>query len=217
MNSTTTATRRGALGLLAASGFGLTACGANSKASDASDPAGSAAAPAASKAPEADSASDGGGARDSSASDGGGAGTTAGTPSSTGADPIATAEVPITRPGDPDATMTVSLLALTRSGDTLEATYEYTLHATTDGDSGRIDSLHEFNGATKFRPFLIDQKNLNKHLAIDEVSTESTELVLNPEKPKRGQWVFGAPPADVTAMDVVLWTGEPLVKQVPIR
>jgi hypothetical protein len=185
-------------------------------------------------ASDAGGASDGGGTGDSGsgASDGGGAGSAdgsdvvaddsapAGVDLTARGEPVATAKVPAVVEDDPDATMTVALYGLERQGDTVVATYSFTVHSkTSDGDSW----IYDYLGGTGWEPYAIDTENLNKHGVLkdkdgtNEAKTDDQGQKFRPGQTMAAHAVFAAPPEDVKTMDVMLVDGAPLATEVPIR
>lgn len=171
---------------------------------------------------EADDADEAAEAGDAAASDGGGEAVVdedtaaAGVDPSTVGDPIASAEGPAIVPGDPEATMTVNLHSLTRSGETVVAVYSFQVHSTHTDHEG---DLFNYIGAG-WNPFLIDTKNLNRHDVMTGGGSAQTRYIGPEFRPGQTFYafaVFAAPPADVTTMDASLGEGTPMATEVPLR
>lgn len=114
---------------------------------------------------------------------------------------------------DKDASLTVELLSVERKGDLIEAIYGFTANTdTTDLQA----SLFGANGASQFWPYLIDQKNLNRHSLVRDASDNSGDISLMANKRVTGKFVFPAPPEDVHEMDFQLWEGAEMAKDVKI-
>lgn len=126
---------------------------------------------------------------------------------------LAQADVPVAIDGDKKATMTVAITDFSRNGDLVEATYSFTLHTS----ANTTTDVQKANDRSLFDPYAVDTKNLNKHSLVYDVSSNGSEISLRPEIPATGVFVFGAPPKDVTSMDVQLWEGIPLAKGVKIK
>lgn len=168
---------------------------------------------------DADEAAESG---DAAASDGGGEAVVdedtaaAGVDPSTVGDPIASAEVPAIVKGDPEATMTVNLHSLTRSGETVVGVYSFQVHST---QSDEEHDLWDYFQAG-WHPFLIDTKNLNRHDVMTGDGPAQTAYQGASFRPGQTFYafaVFAAPPADVTTMDASLADGAPMATEVPLR
>ncbi|MDK6275304.1 hypothetical protein QP116_06080 [Pseudoglutamicibacter cumminsii] len=115
--------------------------------------------------------------------------------------------------GDKDASLTVELLSVERKGDLIETIYGFT--ANTDTTDLQAD-LFGANGSSQFWPYLIDQKNLNRHSLVRDASDNSGDISLMANKRVTGKFVFPAPPEDVHEMDFQLWEGAEMAKDVKI-
>lgn len=169
---------------------------------------------------DADEAAEAG---DAAASDGGGDtvvdedAAAAGVDPNTVGDPIASAEAPAIVEGDPEATMTVNLHSLTRSGETVLAVYSFQVHST---HTDHQDDLYNYFGGDGWHPFLIDTKNLNRHDVLTGAGDAQTDYMGGEFRPGQTFYayaVFAAPPADVTTMDASLSDGVPMATGVPLR
>ncbi|PWI28450.1 hypothetical protein [Pseudoglutamicibacter cumminsii] len=115
--------------------------------------------------------------------------------------------------GNDDASLTVELLSVKRKGDLIEAVYGFTANTdTTDLTS----SVFDVNDNSQFWPYLIDQKNLNRHSLVRDASDNAAKIKLMPNKRVTGKFVFPAPPEDVHEMDFQLWRGAEMAKDVKI-
>lgn len=114
---------------------------------------------------------------------------------------------------DKDASLTVELLSVKRKGDLIETIYGFT--ANTDTTDLQAD-LFGANGSSQFWPYLIDQKNLNRHSLVRDASDNSGDISLMANKRVTGKFVFPAPPEDVHEMDFQLWEGAEMAKDVKI-
>lgn len=173
-------------------------------------------------------ASDGGtdqgtGAGEPAASDGGGDAVVdddtqaAGVDPSSLGDPIASAEAPAIVDGDPEATMTVNLYSLTRSGETVVAVYSFQVHST---QTDHEDWLYGYLGDQGWHPYLIDTTNLNRHDVMTGAGSAQTAYQgaeFRPGQTFYAYAVFAAPPADVTTMDASIADGVPMATEVPLR
>ena len=115
--------------------------------------------------------------------------------------------------GNDDASLTVELLSVKRKGDLIETIYGFT--ANTDTTDLQAD-LFGANGSSQFWPYLIDQKNLNRHSLVRDASDNSGDISLMANKRVTGKFVFPAPPEDVHEMDFQLWEGAEMAKDVKI-
>lgn len=128
---------------------------------------------------------------------------------------LASADVTIPGEGDRTFTMTVAIHSLTRNGESLEAVYSFTPE---DGaELGSSASVFTVNDTTQWQPYVVDTKNMNKHVLTDALSDNSADIMLYPGQPSTYHGTFGAPPEDVTEMDAWLWDGAPLAKAVKIQ
>lgn len=131
---------------------------------------------------------------------------------------IATAEVPATVDGDPDATLTVALHELRRDGERLVAQFSFRVESTKPDEAAWI---YDYLGAQSWNPYLIDPVNLNKHTvprnSTVEAQTNSQGAKFRPGQTLHAYAMFVVPPEDVTAMDVMLVEGAPLAVGVEIR
>lgn len=114
---------------------------------------------------------------------------------------------------DKDASLTVELLSVERKGDLIEAIYGFTANTDTT-DLGA--SVFDVNDNSQFWPYLVDQKNLNRHSLVRKASDNSAKINLMPSKRVTGKFVFPAPPEDVHEMDFQLWRGAEMAKDVKI-
>lgn len=115
--------------------------------------------------------------------------------------------------GNDDASLTVELLSVKRKGDLIETIYGFTANTdTTDLTS----SVFDVNDNSQFWPYLIDQKNLNRHSLVRDASDNAAKIKLMPNKRVTGKFVFPAPPEDVHEMDFQLWRGAEMAKDVKI-
>lgn len=126
---------------------------------------------------------------------------------------LASTTVRIRLGDDKDATLTVELLSVERRGDLIEAVYGFTTN--TDTTDLRPD-LFDVNNNSQFWPYLIDQKNLNRHSLVRKASDNAAKIKLMPNKRATGKFVFPAPPEDVHEMDFQLWEGAEMAKDVKI-
>ena len=113
---------------------------------------------------------------------------------------IATASVPATVGGDPDAALTVSLHELRRDGKRLIALFSFLV------ESSQEDEAHwpyHNLGDELWSPYLIDPVNLTKHTVLhngaETAQTSSQGAEFRPGQTLRGYAMFAAPPEDVTA------------------
>ncbi|MCG7305353.1 hypothetical protein MHJ63_08770 [Pseudoglutamicibacter albus] len=114
---------------------------------------------------------------------------------------------------DKDAALTVELLSVERRGELIEAMYGFTANTdTTDLTS----SVFDVNDNSQFWPYLVDQKNLNRHSLVRDASDNAGKIKLMPNKRVTGKFVFPAPPEDVHEMDFQLWEGAEMAKDVKI-
>lgn len=97
---------------------------------------------------------------------------------------IATAEVPATVDGDPDATLTVALHELRRDGERLVAQFSFRVESTKPDEAAWI---YDYLGAQSWNPYLIDPVNLNKHTvprnSTVEAQTNSQGRSSGPDRP----------------------------------
>ncbi|OFT22133.1 hypothetical protein [Arthrobacter sp. HMSC08H08] len=114
---------------------------------------------------------------------------------------------------DKDAALTVELLSVERKGELIEAIYGFT--AKTDA-TNLTASVFELNDNSQFWPYLIDQKNLNRHSLVRKASDNAAKIKLMSNKRVTGKFVFPAPPQDVHEMDFQLWRGAEMAKDVKI-
>lgn len=114
---------------------------------------------------------------------------------------------------DEDASLTVELLSVERKGELIEAVYGFT--ANTD-QTDLTSSVFDVNDNSQFWPYLVDQKNLNRHSLVRKASDNSAKINLMPSKRVTGKFVFPAPPEDVHEMDFQLWRGAEMAKDVKI-
>ena len=137
-------------------------------------------------------------------------------------EPIASAEVPATVEGDPEATMTVSLYSLTRRDSTLVAIYSFRVEASAAASTDPRWIYH-YLGSTGWDPYAIDTTNLTKHgvlkggNGLNEAQTAHQGTKFRPGQTFYAYAMFAAPPEDVTTMDVLLVEGAPLATEVEIR
>ncbi len=133
-------------------------------------------------------------------------------------DPVATAEIPASVEGDPEATMTVQLFGLEKQGETVVATFAFTVNSEDGSDEQR--QLYHYLGNTGWHPYAIDTVNLNKHGVLGGAKTGQTDYQGSRFKPGQTFYdyaSFAAPPADVTTMDVMMVDGAPMATGVEIR
>ena len=133
--------------------------------------------------------------------------------------PIASAVVPATVEGDPQASMLVSLYSLTRDGKTLTATFSFTV--TSDSASVRPRWLYHYLGDSGWRPHLVDTINLTRHDVLGDIGgraqTQHQGTKFLPGQTFYAYAAFAAPPSDVTTMTVSMVEGAPAATKVPIR
>ena len=131
---------------------------------------------------------------------------------------IATASVPATVDGDPEATLTVSLHELRRDGKRLIALFSFLVESTQEEEAFW---LYDYLGAESWTPYLIDPVNLTKHVVLagagQRAQTDSQGADFRPGQTLHGYAMFAAPPEDVTAMDVMLVEGAAPATGVEIR
>ena len=131
--------------------------------------------------------------------------------------PIASGTMRAVVEGDPDATITVALHSLKRTGKVLTGIFSFRVTST---DQAR-NNLFNYLGQTSWAPFLVDTVNLNRHdLLTGGGAPAKTDEVLMP-KFSPGQTVyayamFAAPATTVTAMNVQLVGTVPTATDVPI-
>lgn len=177
---------------------------------------------------EAPRASDGGGEARSGGSGSSDAGTedkvvderaaAAGVDLTSVGDPVATAEIPGNVEGNPEATMTVQLFGLEKQGETVVATFGFTVNSDTGSQDER--QLYHFLGNAGWHPYAIDTVNLNKHGVLGGAKVGQTDYQSMRFKPGQTFYAyasFAAPPADVTTMDVMMVDGAPMATGVEIR
>lgn len=134
-------------------------------------------------------------------------------------DPIATITIPAVVEGDPEATMDVSLLSLRRDGKTVIANYSFLVHSTAVEQKERW--IYHYLGGQAWEPHLIDSVNLTRHDVLgdypNEAMTDYQGTQFRPGTTFYAYAAFAAPPEDVTAMNVAMVDGAPLVMDVPLR
>lgn len=134
-------------------------------------------------------------------------------------EPVFTAEIPAVVDGDPEATMTVSLYGLRRSGETLIATFSFLVNSSAkDVESSW---LWDYLGGQGWNPFAVDTVNLNRHGVMKSDQNQYTQTEYQGTEFLPGQTfyafaMFAAPPKDVTTMDVNLVDGAPMATDVEI-
>lgn len=131
---------------------------------------------------------------------------------------IATASVPATVDGDPEATLTVSLHELRRDGKRLIALFSFLVESSKEDEA---HWLYDYLGDELWTPYLIDPVNLTKHTVLhngaETAQTSSQGAEFRPGQTLHGYAMFAAPPEDVTAMDVMLVEGATPATGVEIR
>ena len=131
---------------------------------------------------------------------------------------VATASVPATVEGDPDAALTVSLHELRRDGKRLIALVSFVVESAEEDEAYW---LYDYLGDEIWSPYLIDPVNLTKHTVLrngaEQAQTDSQGAEFRPGQTLHGYAMFAAPPEDVTAMDVMLVEGATPATGVEIR
>lgn len=133
-------------------------------------------------------------------------------------EPVATAEIPANVEGDSEATMTVELFGLEKQGETVVATFAFTVNSTSQSDEHRY--LYHYLGNSGWHPYAIDTVNLNKHGVLGGAKRGQTDYQGMRFKPGQTFYAyasFAAPPADVTTMDVMMVEGAPIASGMEIR
>lgn len=131
--------------------------------------------------------------------------------------PIASGTMPATVDGDPNATLTVALHSLKRSGKVVTAVFSFRVTSTVQAST----NLFNYLGRSVWFPYLVDVDNLNRHDTLSGGGARAmTDTVLSP-KFSPGQTffayaMFAAPPASVTSMNVQMTSGLPTVIGVPL-
>lgn len=130
--------------------------------------------------------------------------------------PIARGTAPAVVNGDPDATVEITLYSLKRSGKVVTGTFSFRVESKVPGTR---NSLFGYLGTTWW-PYLVDTTNLRRHDVLvgggSRASTDVTGLRFEPAQTVYAYAMFAAPPDDVTAMDVQLFTALPTALGVPI-
>lgn len=136
-------------------------------------------------------------------------------------DPVATATVPAVVVGDPEATMDISLLSLSRDGKTLVGLFSFTVNS---GKDSETDNLYSYLGAASWAPYLVDTTNLTRHDVLSDetgvtkaVTDSISSGLFHPGQTTFGYAAFAAPPSDVSSMTVSLVDGAPAAMNVPIQ
>lgn len=133
-------------------------------------------------------------------------------------EPLASATIQAKSPAtnDPDARVTVDLLALKRSGKLLVATFAFTPQSSND----QAQPLSFWLPSNVFwQPKLIDPVNLRLHKVVSadgDLQTGFVSAMVASGQTFYAFAVFGAPPESVTAMDVIPVGGAPTFTGVPI-
>lgn len=134
-------------------------------------------------------------------------------------DPIATATVPATVEGDPEATMQVSLLSLVRDGETVIANVSFRVDS--EGGSTTPRWIYHYLGDFSWKPHLIDTTNLTRHDVLGTsptwAMTESQGSKFSPGQTFYAYAAFAAPPEGTTTVNVHLVDGSPAATEVPIQ
>lgn len=136
-------------------------------------------------------------------------------------DPVVTATVPAVVAGDPKATMDISLLSLSRDGQTLVGLFSFTVNSSMVDET---DNLYSYLGGKSWSPYLVDTANLTRYDVLSNESgsiaavTDSISSVrFHPGQTSFGYAAFAVPPEDVTSMTVNLMDGAPAAVNVPIQ
>lgn len=133
-------------------------------------------------------------------------------------EPIASSTTAATVEDDPKATMKIDLLGLKRQGKTVLATFAFTV--TSSGGSEDPEWIYTYLGGTGWHPTLVDTQNLRLHRVVEaqgrRVSTDYQGNKFRPGQTLYAYAMFGAPPEDVTSMDVMPSDTVPAIPNVPL-
>jgi len=134
--------------------------------------------------------------------------------------PIAAATAPAQVRGDPEATMDVRLLSLTRDGQTLIGIFSFTVNSELVDEE--TASLFGYLGNAFWTPYLVDATNLTRHDVLSgeggvQTVTDSAGVRFSPGQTLFGYAAFAAPPEDITSVTVSLVDSAPAAVNVPIQ
>lgn len=125
--------------------------------------------------------------------------------------PIAETTVKISAGQDVEATK-VELLELKRHENVMLATFRLT----GEGRGSETKSAFSLMGNTGFRPVFIDMKNLEKYRHVDDLATDVTAARAPLGDPVYVFTAFPLPREGVTAMDLQVSGGSPVIPDVPM-
>ncbi|WP_192796696.1 hypothetical protein [Serinicoccus kebangsaanensis] len=127
------------------------------------------------------------------------------------AEPLATATIPATVEGDPDAAMQVALHGLVRDGDVVVGTFSFEVDSDASGAQPRW--IYHYLGDQSWQPHFIDTVNLTRHDVVSssgkKAATDSQSFKFLPGQTAYAYAVFAAPPEDVTTVTLSLVEGAP--------